>query len=72
MVLVEDISSNTSSPTNENNDTSTASASAAAAAGSSSRTSAEAPPRRNVYSSPSLINVLMERKTDAVLLLSRL
>ncbi|CAF2229810.1 unnamed protein product [Rotaria magnacalcarata] len=71
MVLVEDISSNTSSPTNENNDTSTASASAAAA-GSSSRTSAEAPPRRNVYSSPSLINVLMERKTDAVLLLSRL
>ncbi|CAF3411338.1 unnamed protein product [Rotaria socialis] len=70
MVLVEDVSSNTSSPTNENNDASTASASAAA--GSSPRTSAETPPRGNTYPSPSLMNVLMERKTDTVLLLSRL
>ena len=58
MVLVEDVSS-----TNSTNDT--------ASASSSSRTSTQTPPRATP-ATPSLINVLLERKTDTVLLLSRL
>ncbi|CAF0959167.1 unnamed protein product [Adineta steineri] len=70
MVLVEDITSNSSSSTpTGNNDT--ASASSSASPPPPPRTSTQTPPR-SPGSSPSLMNVLMERKTDAVLLLSRL
>ncbi|CAF1079947.1 unnamed protein product [Adineta steineri] len=69
MVLVEDITSNSSSSTpTGNNDTASASSSSPPPP---PRTSTQTPPR-SPGSSPSLINVLMERKTDAVLLLSRL
>jgi hypothetical protein len=64
MVLVEDVSSSAGSSANENNDT-------ASASSSPPRNSAQTPPRSTI-SSPSLISVLLERKTDAVLLLSRL
>ncbi|CAF0994895.1 unnamed protein product [Adineta steineri] len=69
MVLVEDITSNSSSTPTGNNDT--ASASSSASPPPPPRTSTQTPPR-SPGSSPSLMNVLMERKTDAVLLLSRL
>ncbi|CAF0810239.1 unnamed protein product [Rotaria sp. Silwood1] len=60
MVLVEDVTSNSRSSTNTNNTNA-----------SPPRNSTQIPPRSTV-SSPSLINVLLERKTDTVLLLSRL
>ncbi|CAF2384759.1 unnamed protein product [Rotaria sp. Silwood2] len=63
MVLVEDATSNSKSSTNTNSDTASA---------SPPRSSAQTPPPRPTASSPSLINVLLERKTDTVLLLSRL
>jgi hypothetical protein len=59
MVLVEDITSTSESSPNGNNDTTSASP-------------PPPPPPRPAGSSPSLISVLLERKTDAVLLLSRL
>jgi len=64
MVLVEDVSSNSGSSVNGNNDT-------ASASSSPPKNSTQTPPR-STASTPSLINVLLERKTDAVLLLSRL
>jgi hypothetical protein len=63
MVLVEDVSSNSNSSANGNNDT--------ASASSSPPRNTTQPPPRSTVSSPSLISVLLERKTDAVLLLSR-
>ncbi|CAF0913398.1 unnamed protein product [Rotaria sordida] len=62
MVLVEDVTSNARSSTNTNSDTTSASSPR-----NSSQTSS-----RSTVPSPSLINVLLERKTDTVLLLSRL
>jgi hypothetical protein len=59
MVLVEDVSSSTGSSASET------------ASSSPPRNSAQTPPRSTILS-PSLISVLLERKTDAVLLLSRL
>lgn len=64
MVLVEDVSSNSESSTTGGNNTS-------ASSPPPPRSSTQTPPRSNA-SSPSLINILSERKTDAVLLLSRL
>jgi len=61
MVLVEDVSTNSESSPNRNNE-----------ASSSASSSAPPPPRAAPTASPSLINILLERKTDAVLLLSRL
>ncbi|UJR36559.1 hypothetical protein I4U23_029278 [Adineta vaga] len=66
MVLVEDVTSNASSNASETNDATSTSSSPPP------RSSAQTPPRSTPSSSPSLINVLLERKTDAVLLLSRL
>ncbi|CAF1235504.1 unnamed protein product [Adineta ricciae] len=65
MVLVEDVTSNASSNANSNNDSTSNSTSPPP------RSTTQTPPR-STPSSPSLINVLLERKTDAVLLLSRL
>jgi hypothetical protein len=62
MVLVEDVTSNSGSSASESNDT---------ASTSPPRNTTQTPPRTTV-ASPSLISVLLERKTDAVLLLSRL
>jgi len=56
MVLVEDISNNSESSSNRTNEAS----------------SSSPPPPPPPAASPSLINILLERKTDAVLLLSRL
>jgi len=64
MVLVEDATSDSGSAANGNTDT-------ASASSSTTRNSTQIPPR-STTSSPSLISVLLERKTDAVLLLSRL
>ena len=65
MVLVEDVTSDSAAAAaNEGNDT-------ASASSSPPRNSTQTPPR-STASSPSLISVLLERKTDAVLLLSRL
>jgi hypothetical protein len=64
MVLVEDVTSNSGSSPSGGNDT-------ASASPPPPRSSAQPPPR-STASSPSLISVLLERKTDAVLLLSRL
>jgi hypothetical protein len=67
MVLVEDVSSsNSESSANGNNESASASSSPPPP-----RASTQTPPRANA-SSPSLMNILLERKTDAVLLLSRL
>ena len=60
MVLVEDVTTDSASSTNGN------------ATPPPPRNSSQPPPQRPTPSSPSLINVLLERKTDAVLLLSRL
>lgn len=68
MVLVEDVPNNSDSSTNRNNDASS-SASSASSSSSPPPQSARSPPPPT---SPSLINILNERKTDAVLLLSRL
>ena len=63
MVLVEDVSNNADpSPTSSNDQ---------ASASASSRATATAPPPPPT-ASPSVISLLLERKTDAVLLLSRL
>jgi len=70
MVLVEDVTSNAGSSPNGNNDTASASSSSPPPP-TPPRNSAQTPPRQTA-SSPSLISVLLERKTDAVLLLSRL
>lgn len=68
MVLVEDVTANASSGANANNDGASASASSSTPP---PRSSTQTPPR-SAPSSPTLISVLLERKTDAVLLLSRL
>ncbi|CAF0941407.1 unnamed protein product [Adineta ricciae] len=61
MVLVEDVSTNSDSSPNQNTDN------------EASASASTAPPRPPpTHSSPSVINALLERKTDAVLLLSRL
>ncbi|CAF1049550.1 unnamed protein product [Rotaria sp. Silwood1] len=65
MVLVEDVSNNSDSSSNQNNE-----ASSNASASSSPRPPSPPPPPPP--SSSSIINTLLERKTDAVLLLSRL
>jgi hypothetical protein len=57
MVLVEDVSNNSESSSNRTNEASS---------------SSPPPPPPPPPASPSLINILLERKTDAVLLLSRL
>jgi hypothetical protein len=62
MVLVEDVSTNSESSTNRNNE----------ASSSASTSSSASPPPPRPAPSPSLITVLFERKTDTVLLLSRL
>ncbi|CAF1320230.1 unnamed protein product [Rotaria sordida] len=63
MVLVEDVSTNSDSSPNRNNE-------ASSTASSSSSSSSPPPPPQT--SSSSIINTLLERKIDAVLLLSRL
>lgn len=68
MVLVEDISSNSESSPNQDNE---ASSSTQNRRPQQSASSAPPPPPPS-SSSPSVINLLLERKTDAVLLLSRL
>jgi hypothetical protein len=61
MVLVEDVTTDSGASANGTNATTST---------SPPRTSTQPPPRATA-ASPSLINVLLERKTDAVLLLSR-
>lgn len=68
MVLVEDISSNSESSPNQDNE-------ATASSSTQNRRQQQVPPQAPPQappSSPSVINLLLERKTDAVLLLSRL
>jgi hypothetical protein len=63
MVLVEDISSNSESSPNRNNE---------ASSSTSASSSSSPPPRSPPHLQPSFISVLLERKVDTVLLLSRL
>lgn len=64
MVLVEDVTNNSDTSSNPANDASSSTAS------SSSSTPPPPPPQSST--TPSIINTLLERKTDSVLLLSRL
>lgn len=68
MVLVEDVTSNSQSSSTDANANANANSSSASA---SSRTSTQTPPR-STGSSPPLMNILLERKIDFILLLSRI